>query len=156
MAKVNAKKKKSNKKVSDIMESETEEEEEEEVETEYDMLKHRKNRDGTWSIQIKWKDTRIKEWFGLHDCWYDYPEMVREYRARNGLSRKTKYWRDPVSGEVEKLVKVVQIEKGPKSNLKKCKFVVLWDNGYSEVAEYKDIVNDDPELMEAFKKSQSQ
>ena len=61
-----------------------------------------------------------------------------------------------MSNEAEKLVKVVQIEKGPKSNLKKCKFVVLWDNGYSKVAEYNDIVNDDADLMEAFKKNQSQ
>ena len=127
----------------------------EDEDTEYEMLKHKKNKDGTWSIQIEWKDTKVKEWFGLHDCWYDYPVMVRKYRAMNGFSRKSKYWKEPVAEDVEKLVKVVQIEKGPKSNLKKCTFVVLWDNGYSEVAEYKDIVNDDAELMETFRKSQS-
>jgi hypothetical protein len=121
-----------------------------------EMIKHKSDKRGEVRVLVKWDDSGKSDWQYLYDMWADYPSEVTRYKKNNKTSCKGNLWKLPNIDNVEYFVRILGM-LGEADEVTEAVFIVLANNGYKfdgeDCVKYDELLNDDPELLEAFLES---
>jgi hypothetical protein len=120
------------------------------------IIKHKTNRQGMVTMEVKWEGSGVKNWQFLYDMWADYPGEVKEYKKKKIKKCKGTAWNVPTIDGVQSFVRILGM-LGGEDKVTDAVFIVLADNGYKfegkDCVKYDELQHDDEELLKAFLES---